>query len=75
MSTTPSVKKYKLYVPPSPDTSSPNESPSTFAAAGLTGAEILDGLFEDETTVGLELRSIVSVLPTTFTTMSNRDLA
>jgi cyclophilin family peptidyl-prolyl cis-trans isomerase len=59
MSTTPTVRKFKRYVAPSPDTAS-----YIPVASALTDGEVLDGLFEDDTTVGLGLPPIVSILPT-----------
>ncbi|KAG9189910.1 hypothetical protein G6011_06778 [Alternaria panax] len=53
MSTTPIIHKYKLAVP-----QAEGASPSAFAPTGLTENEILDGLFEDEITVGLGLPPI-----------------
>ncbi|CAN9283339.1 unnamed protein product [Alternaria alternata] len=55
MSTTPTVKKYRIFNP-----GAENLSSSTFAPSGLGENEGLNSLFEDETTVGLGLPPISS---------------
>jgi hypothetical protein len=55
MSTTPTVKKYRIFNP-----RTENASSSTFAPSGSGENEVLNSLFEGETTVGLGLPPVVS---------------
>ncbi|CAN9214050.1 unnamed protein product [Alternaria alternata] len=55
MSTTPTVKKYRIFNP-----RAENVSSSTFAPSRSGENEVLNSLFEDETTLGLGLPPVVS---------------
>jgi hypothetical protein len=66
MSATPTVKKYRIFNP-----GAENLSSSTFAPSGLGENEVLNSLFEDETTVGLDLPPDVSASHTARLITSN----